>query len=339
MVSNRAEINMRAYQPGDLPGVVELLNQSEQTVTRQNITSPEDFAADLQSYGFNPETDTALILAGDGTPVGYADLMTDKEPMVRLKAFVRVHPEYKGMRIGSRLLEWTEARARQLLHRAPDGARVVLLNSVYSLETDAISLLEAHGYSYVRSSYRMLIDLEGSDPQPLIPEGITFRPIAHSEEDLRAAAWVDHQAFLDHWGAVEEPFETFYEKFKHRLDTDPGIDLSACRLALHRETAVGMTICKPQTEEDAEKGWVNILGVLKPWRTRGIGRALLLDAFAEFKRRGKKRAGLFVDAGSLTGALQLYLHAGMRVEFERQIFEKELRPGVDLMVRGVAVEH
>ncbi len=339
MGSNRTEIKLRAYQPGDLFGVVELLNRSEQAVTGQNITSPEDFAADLRSYGFNPETDTALILAGDGSLAGYADLMGDKTPMVRLNAFVRVHPEFKGMGIGSRLFEWTEARARQLLHRAPEGARVVLQNSVYSLETDAISLLEAHGYSYVRSSYRMLIDLEGLDPQPLIPTGITFRPIDHNEADLRAAAWVDHQAFLDHWGAVEEPFEFFYEKFKHRLDTDPAIDLSACRLALQGETAVGMTICKPQTEEDAEKGWVNILGVLKPWRKHGIGRALLLDAFSEFKRRGKKRAGLFVDAANLTGALQLYLRAGMRVEYERQIFEKELRPGVDLMLRGAAAAH
>jgi len=61
---------------------------------------------------------------------------------------------------------------------------------------------------------------------------------------------------------------------------------------------------------------------------------LLQEVFTEFKKRGKKRAGLNVDADNSSGALGLYLQAGMRVELETQVFEKELRPGIDLMVRG-----
>lgn len=324
---------MRAYQPGDLLRVVEFLNRSEQAITGQNLTSPEDFAAEMQSYRFQPETDTALILSESGVVLGYADLFADKDPLVRMRSFLRVYPESLPRGFWIALLEWTEERARQLLSRAPAGTRVVLQNSVYAAETDAVALLEAHGYQYVRSSYRMLIDLGGIDPQPVIPDGIAFRPIEYSEVDLRAAAWVDHQAFLDHWGAVEEPFEDFYRKFKHRIDTHPHTDLSTSRLAVDGDKVVGLTLCRPRTEEDPDKGWVNILAVLKPWRKRGIGLALLLEAFAEFKRMGKQRAGLFVDANNLTGALQLYMSAGMRVEHERQIFEKELRPGVDLMVR------
>jgi ribosomal protein S18 acetylase RimI-like enzyme len=327
---------MRAYQPGDLHAVVDLLNRSEQAITGQNLTSPADFTAEMQSYGFDPGIDTVLILIESGTVIGYADLFADQDPVVRMRSFLRVHPEYRSRDEWIALLEWTEARARQLLPRAPAGARVVLQNSVYAAETNEIAWLEVHGYQYVRSSYRMLIDLEKIDPQPLLPEGISLRPLENTEADLRAAAWVDHQAFLDHWGAVEQPFEVFYQKFKHRFETDPNNDLPACRLAFDGNTAVGLSICRPRTEEDADKGWVSILCVLRSWRKRGIGQALLAEAFSEFKRRGKKRAGLFVDAGNLTGALQLYLRAGMQVEFERQIYEKELRPGAEWMVRGTA---
>lgn len=329
---DKTRVFIRSYQPGDLHGVVELLNSSEQAIIGQNITSPEDFAAEMQTIGFNPDTDTALILSENGALIGYADVFADKEPLVRIRSFIRVHPDFRGGDLWLRLLEWTEERAFQLLPRAPVGARVVLLNSVYRDETEEIGLLERHGYRHVRSSYRMLIDLEGIDLQPRIPDGITFRPIENSEKDLRAAAWVDHQAFLDHWGAVEEPFEDFLRKFKHRINSHAHTDLSVSRVAVAGDKVVGLLLCRSKTEEDPDKGWVSILAVLKPWRKCGIGRALLLEAFAEFKRRNKQRAGLFVDASNLTGALRLYMDAGMRVEYERQIFEKELRSGDDWTV-------
>jgi ribosomal protein S18 acetylase RimI-like enzyme len=67
---------------------------------------------------------------------------------------------------------------------------------------------------------------------------------------------------------------------------------------------------------------VGELGVLRPWRRRGLGRALLLQAFAAFRERGLGRAGLGVDAESLTGAHRLYESAGMRVSTRFDILEK-----------------
>jgi ribosomal protein S18 acetylase RimI-like enzyme len=60
--------------------------------------------------------------------------------------------------------------------------------------------------------------------------------------------------------------------------------------------------------------------------------ALLQHSFAEFYRRGMRRVGLGVDAQNLTGALRLYERAGMHSDPARQhcIYEKELRPGIDL---------
>ena len=74
-------------------------------------------------------------------------------------------------------------------------------------------------------------------------------------------------------------------------------------------------------------GWVGTLGVLKPWRKKGLGLALLRTSFAEFYKRGMKTIGLGVDASNKTGATRLYQGAGMRIASEFVTFEKELRPG------------
>ena len=83
-------------------------------------------------------------------------------------------------------------------------------------------------------------------------------------------------------------------------------------------------------------GWVNQLCVRKPWRRKGLGMALLLTSFNEFYRRGKKRAGLGVDATSLTHATRLYEKAGMHVTGKYDTYELELRPGKDLMTKTLS---
>jgi GNAT superfamily N-acetyltransferase len=70
--------------------------------------------------------------------------------------------------------------------------------------------------------------------------------------------------------------------------------------------------------------WFGALGVLKPWRRRGIGSAVLRHAFAEFHRRGESHVGLGVEAQNPTAAKRLYEQAGMRVIKEDVVYEKEL---------------
>jgi mycothiol synthase len=76
--------------------------------------------------------------------------------------------------------------------------------------------------------------------------------------------------------------------------------------------------------ERAGAGWIGAIGVLRPWRQRGLGLALLRHAFGEFYRRGQPRAGLGVDAQNPTGATRLYERAGMHVAYEAVAFKKEV---------------
>ncbi len=69
-------------------------------------------------------------------------------------------------------------------------------------------------------------------------------------------------------------------------------------------------------------GYVGAIGVRRPWRGRGLARALLARTFNEFYERGQSRVTLGVDAQNPTGATQLYESIGMHAESEAIVFEK-----------------
>jgi len=97
----------------------------------------------------------------------------------------------------------------------------------------------------------------------------------------------------------------------------------------------GISLCPPCSISDPAMGWVGTLGVRRPWRKRGLGLALLLHSFGEFYRRGFRKAGLGVDASSLTGAVRLYEKAGMHVAQIFDHYEREWRPGREIRVESL----
>ena len=59
-------------------------------------------------------------------------------------------------------------------------------------------------------------------------------------------------------------------------------------------------------------GETDDLFVRRPWRRRGLGRALLVGSLRLFRARGLTTAGLGVDTENVTGALRLYESVGYR---------------------------
>ncbi len=114
------------------------------------------------------------------------------------------------------------------------------------------------------------------------------------------------------------------------IDNDEDFDPSIWYLAKDGDQIAGVCQCSNKITEDPEMGWVDRLCVLRPWRRRGLGTAMLQTAFKEFYRRGKKRVGLVVDATSLTNATRLYEKAGMHVTRQYNTYHLEIRPGEDL---------
>ncbi len=275
----------------------ELFGEREETevTTRMWLTTPdlelnEDFRVAVQ----------------DRRIVGYADLGAHPEPKFWLDLRVPMSGEDE---IRDALIEWGEERAR-----ARNGELV--RGFAWEPDQPAKEALSRHGYELIRHSYRMRIDFGADLPEPEWPEGITVRPA--DERDTRAAYAAHQESFLDSW----EPGEESFEEWKHWM-VEEGIDLSLWFLAEEHGELAGVALCQPHDVEEG-LGWVRVLGVRRAWRRRGLGRALLLHAFHEFRRRGSHAVGLGVDAESLTGAVRLYEQAGMKVSRRSDIYEKRL---------------
>ena len=179
----------------------------------------------------------------------------------------------------------------------------------------------------------MLIELDQEPEAPIWPEGITVTTLAQ-RPDLEAVYRAVDDAFRDHRGHVDESFEAGFARFQHWTETDPHFDPSLWFLAMDGDRIAGMSFCREKSWDDPEAGYVNVLGVRREYRRRGLGLALLKHSFVAVYQRGQRKMNLGVDATSLTGATRLYEKAGMHVHYAFDMYEKELRPGVEISNQG-----
>ena len=205
------------------------------------------------------------------------------------------------------ILDWAEKRAGEI------GPR--LLAGAWFSNEPVRRELERRAFSRVRHAHRMMADLTEASSDPRLPDGMEVRTFRAGDE--RTFYEAHQETFEDSW----EPIEEQYDEWAHWLLEPPAFVPELWFLAAAGREPTGFAICHPHPA-DATLGWVRILGVRRQWRRLGLGRALLLHAFAEFRRRGMKRAGLGVDAESITGANKLYEAAGMHVSARFDIYEK-----------------
>jgi len=320
----------RAGKLSDYTLLFDLVNAYAQRLNgRRDLDDPELIRLDWQNEGFNPETDLHTVFAPDGTLVGLAECWLIHKPPVHPWNWVCVHPDHMGLGIWEYLLAWGENRSRAALELTEPGLRVAPRTGVEHHNRAAVEIIQNLGWNHIRSYYRMETDLWAAPEVPALPAGVTIRPYDPATE-TEAVYHCMNAAFRDHFGYVEQPFETGFREFKHNLIDEPGYDGNYWFVAVADGQIIGISLCRPVDTEDAEMGWVMELGVRREWRKQGIAFALLKHSFASFYARGQKRAGLGVDASSLTGALRLYERAGMRAARQFDQFEKEFRAGKEL---------
>jgi mycothiol synthase len=291
-------ITSRALCQDDAPLVAELLVDDE----RHFGLPPSLTEQDVRSWWLRTDLDhDSWLLEENGIAIGggWFDRLDDH-------AFGGgcVRPGEKGRGLGSWLTETMESHARGLDLNP-------IRNVVIAKDADARALLEGRGYQEARRHWVMAIELDDEPPAPELPDGLaleTFR-----EEDARAFHDATKEAFADEWGFHAMAFEQWWEMRKNDDQSlwfvvRDGDEIAACA----------------RCDEMRGGGFVGSLGVRRPWRRRGLGRALLLHAFREFKNRGFERASLGVDSENPTGATRLYESVGMYVESEHITFEKEL---------------
>jgi mycothiol synthase len=214
----------------------------------------------------------------------------------------------KGRGLGRQILENGEQRARD---------RELARLQTFALEPDtaAADLFTGQGFEPVRRFYEMAIELEAAPAAPLLPTGFTLQ--AFRTDDALPFYEALDSAFQDHWEHHSVPFERWWEE----KQTAHGFDPTLWFLIRAGDEVAAVIRNDP---ERSGGGYVAAIGVTRPWRGKGLGRALLLRTFAEFWSRGVPRVTLGVDAESPTGATKLYESVGMTVESAAVVYEKAL---------------
>ncbi len=320
---------MRPAQFSDAERLVEMFNADSRRVLGVRQHDADDQVTEWRSPGFDLARDTRVVVDATGRPAGYAEVWDTDPPHVRIWAWGRVDPDQRGRGIGSALVAWQDERGRMAVSQAPRDARIVIRQGVSARDESGLELLAESGYKAIRRNYTMKADLNGSMPEPAWPAGVgvrTFDPHC----DLVPLTEAVRSAFRDHWGYVESPFEDDVAGWRHVVEQEKSFDPRLWFLAEAAGEIVGVSLCSAMEPEDPDLGYVNTLGVVRDWRRRGVALALLHHSFRELGARGKRHVALGVDASSLTGAVRVYERAGMAVERERVLYEKELRPGRDL---------
>lgn len=319
----------------DVERSIEMYNIWAQRVLGEDeITDDEAIRNEWVSPGFDPAEDIHLVIAPDGTLVGYMEVWTTFKPPVHPWLWGRLHPDYGGLGIGTWMLTWAENRSLKALDELDPNLRFAPRIGIYRQATESKKLFDDMGYHHIRSSYTMRIDMKTPPPAPAWPAGLTIRAY-NPDTDAKAVYCADQDAFRDHFGFVEEPFEKGFERFQHLFAGHKDFDPSLWHLALDGDEIAGICLCRPHSHEDPDEGYVSVLGVRRPWRKRGLGLAFLHHAFGEFYQRGKRKVGLGVDAENLTGALRLYEKAGMHIHRQFDLYEKEIRPGKEISVQSL----
>ena len=284
------------------------------------------FAKDRERYGGHAMTEGQLrdmltterwkpgenirVALDDGRVAGWGGLWSPEGKPERI--FLHVRAADRELTLYNPLLDWAEGRAIEI---GAGGTTRVQASAEHDDEV-LLGELRSRGYEFVRYFFEMKIDLADEPAAPAWPEGLTVRTF--SPEDARAVFEADKEAFEDHWDSFHVSFDEWSEYFLKSSEFDPELWF----LAEDGDELAGYALCSNEGGKD--RGVVNVLGVRRPWRRRGLGTALLLHAFREFRGRGRTTAGLMVDGENLTGAVRLYEQAGMRVARRSERFVKEL---------------
>jgi ribosomal protein S18 acetylase RimI-like enzyme len=250
-----------------------------------------------------------IVGESDGRMVAFGQALAPSEPatIVRSIYLGGVHPEFRGRGIGRSLVAWLEGRGRQQLAAFDLELPGWLVAYTQERNPAAIRLFERAGYPTVRYFSQLERTLDGPIPELDLPAPLR---LVNASLDLSAATRAaKNSAFRDHWGSQptpEEEWDNFMTASTRRLDLS--------FLAMDGDQVVGLVILDVNEEDWVLQGYpssyISLVGVVAPWRRRGVAPALLAASLRASRDSGLERVALDVDSENPTGALGLYTGMG-----------------------------
>lgn len=278
---------------------------------------------DESSPNHDPYKDV-LIAEVNGKMVAYSTVFMGRQldGDCMYSHFGFVLPEWRGKGIGRAMIHWAEGRAREI-EASRQGQGTSYIRSVaYSRMTGLEGLLKSGGYEPVGYHFQMRTPDLDHIPDVPMPEGLEVRPV--KPEHHRAIWEANTEAFRDHWGARETEEREFEAWLSHPLRIEPELWV----VAWDGDQVAGSILNYINQEFNrvtgSKLGYTEDISVRRPWRRRGLARAMLARSMRLHKGLGMTQTGLGVDTHNPSGALQLYESMGYQVVDTETAYRKSL---------------
>ena len=311
--------------PDDLAAIAGLFNAANEA---DGVEDRDDVEGLAQWYAhadtWDPLQDVILAEV-DGSLVGYGKVhwIDDNDGGRNFAHWGVVHPTWRRRGLGRAILRANQRRLREIMAAQDPMPGVERRYDSWAGETQlgAVALLESEGFTTARYFFEMLRPglTEGEITEFSLPEGLEVRPVLPEHHRLIWAA--DVEAFADHWGSTptsEEAFQRFF--------SGPNFQPELWRVAWDGDQVAGqvnnMVMREYNAQTGSRRGLLAGVSVRRPWRGRGLARALVAQSLVAFRDIGMTDAVLYVDADNPTGALGVYEANGFAVHQRERAYRK-----------------
>jgi mycothiol synthase len=297
----------RPYTDADLAGVCDLLNACDAVDQQDDNYSLDDLRVEFDHPKLDKARDLRIWLDGAGQPAGFGQIWLDIDAEhVEGNFYWRVRPDSRNQGLEDALFAWATARLQEAGQE--HGLPAQLRSGSREDRPYYQDFLAAQGLEIVRYFFTMARPLDAPIPDPQLPPGYTLRHSTPADVD----AWVEcfNQSFIDHWNhhpitAAEHAHWLTSEDYRPEQDliavAPDGTIAAFCFCGINREY---------NARNNAQEGWVHMLGTRRGHRQLGLGRAMLLAGLHRLRADGMAVAKLGVDAENPSGALGLYERTG-----------------------------
>jgi mycothiol synthase len=235
-----------------------------------------------------------------------------------------VHPAWRRKGLGRAMLRYDERRLREIARGHPSGMPKFYHAWATDAEAGAQALFGGAGYRVERTFVEMTRPIDRPPPDTPLPMDLEVRPVR--EAQIRRIWEAREEVYRDHWGYAPAS-EAGYQRWREDAKFDP----SLWQVAWEGEQVAGMVLNRINRAENAKyqrkRGYTQDVFVRRPWRRRGLARALLVQSILMFREMGMAETALGVDTENPSGALALYESVGYRPARRHTFYGKVIQVG------------
>ena len=312
----------------DYPKMVAVIAASADADKIERVDTVED-VANAYSHLTNCDPYQDMIFAEvNNETIGYSRgfwFQEENGPRIFTSASF-LAPAWRRKRIGTAMLHWMEGRLRTIAESQSMLEKGVFQNFAGEEGSGVAVMLERNGYKPIRYIVDMLRPDLNNIPDFPLPEGLEVRPVepAHYRPIWEAVV----EAFRDHWGYSlpdEEDYKAWQENkviFRPEL-WQVAWDVNTNEVAGQVRTFIN----EAENEKyNRKRGHTEFISVRRPWRKRGLARALIVRSLKLQKERGMTESALGADSENTSGATRVYEDCGFRVTKKSVLYRKPISP-------------